>query len=49
VTFAPRSAVNPADIVARVYFEYVGGGTSGGIINRFGTPSSPIPITIVDG
>lgn len=49
VTFAPRSAVNPADIVARVYFDYVGGGTSGGIINRFGTPSEPIPITIVDG
>lgn len=49
VTFAPRSAVNPANIVARVYFDYVGGGTSGGIINRFGTPSSPIPITIVDG
>ena len=44
-----RDAVNPANIVARVYFDYTGAGTSGGVINRFGTPSSPIPITITDG
>lgn len=44
-----RSQVNPANIVARVYFDYVGSGVSGGIINKIGTPSQPIPITIADG
>ena len=41
-----RDQVNPANIVARVYYDYVGGGTAAGVINRIGTPSSPIPIVI---
>ena len=49
VVFIGRDQVVPANIVARIYFDYTGSGTSGGIINQFGTPSSPIPITIIDG
>lgn len=44
-----RDQVNPANIVARVYYDYVGTGLSGGIINKIGTPSEPVPITITDG
>lgn len=41
-----RDQVNPANIIARIYYDYSGGGDAAGVINRFGTPSSPIPITI---
>lgn len=41
-----RSQVNPADIVARIYLDYTARGVGAGAINRFGTPGSPIPITI---
>ncbi len=44
-----RSAVNPANIVARIYLDYFGSGDSGGIINKIGTPSEPVPIVITDG
>lgn len=44
-----RDQVNPANIVARIYLDYTGTGTSTGVINRFGTPSDPIAITITDG
>lgn len=44
-----RSQVNPANIVARVYYDYEAGGTGSGVINRIGTPSEPVQITIVDG
>jgi hypothetical protein len=46
VTSLGRDEVNPANIVARVYYDYVGSGQSGGVINRVGTPSDPIAITI---
>ena len=49
VVFIGRDQVVPANIVARIYFDYTDIGTSGGIINQFGTPNSPIPITIIDG
>lgn len=41
-----RDEVNPANIVARVYYDYLGSAESGGIINRVGTPSDPIAIVI---
>jgi hypothetical protein len=44
-----RDQVNPANIVARIYLDYTATGTSTGVINRFGTPSNPIAITITDG
>lgn len=44
-----RDQVNPANIVARVYLDYSGSADSTGVINRFGTPSDPIVITITDG
>lgn len=44
-----RDQVNPSLIVARIYLDYFGSGTSGGIINKIGTPDSPIPIVITDG
>src|SRR5688572_30993455 len=44
-----RDQVNPANIVARIYLDYSGSGESTGVINRFGTPSDPIQITITDG
>ena len=44
-----RDQVNPANIVARVYLDYTGAGDSSGVINRFGTPTDPIAITITDG
>lgn len=44
-----RDQVNPANIVARIYFDYTGTGTSGGVINKMGTPSDPIMIVIEDG
>ena len=49
VTYLGRDQVNPANIVARIYYDYEGSGTSGGIINKIGTPSSPIQIVISDG
>ncbi len=48
VAFVGRDAVNPANIVARVYYDYNGTGQANGVINRFGTPSNPIPITILN-
>ncbi len=44
-----RDQVNPANIVARIYLDYSGSGDSTGVINRMGTPSDPIAITITDG
>jgi hypothetical protein len=44
-----RDQVNPANIVARIYLDYVGSGDSSGVINRIGTPEDPIAITITDG
>lgn len=44
-----RDQVNPALIVARIYLDYFGSGVSGGVINKLGTPSEPIPIVITDG
>lgn len=41
-----RDQVNPANIVARVYYDYTGTGEAAGVINRMGTPSNPIPIYI---
>ena len=41
-----RDQVNPANIVARIYLDYVGNGDAGGVINKMGTPSNPLPITI---
>lgn len=41
-----RDEVNPANIVARVYYDYIGSAESGGVINRVGTPSDPIAIVI---
>jgi hypothetical protein len=49
VAYLGRDEVNPSNIVARVYYDYTGTGESTGVINRFGTPSNPLPITIVDG
>lgn len=46
VTSLGRDEVNPANIVARVYYNYTGSGESGGVINRVGTPSDPIAIVI---
>lgn len=47
VTSLSRDQVNPANITARVYYDYEANGTGSGVINRIGTPSSPIPITII--
>lgn len=41
-----RDEVNPANIVARVYYDYLGSAESGGVINRVGTPSDPVAIVI---
>lgn len=41
-----RDQVNPANIVARVYYDYTGSGEAAGVINRFGTPANPLPIYI---
>lgn len=41
-----RDQVNPANIVARIYYDYSGTGRAAGVINRIGTPSQPIPIFI---
>jgi hypothetical protein len=48
VAFIGRDEVNPANIVARIYYDYAGNGQAAGVINRFGTPSQPIPITILN-
>lgn len=44
-----RDAVNPANIIARVYYDYTGLGTAAGVINQMGTLSNPIAITILQG
>jgi hypothetical protein len=49
VTYLGRDQVNPANIVARIYYDYAGFGDGAGVINRIGTPSSPITIVISEG
>lgn len=49
VTYLGRDQVNPANIVARIYYDYSPTGNSSGVINRIGTPSSPIQIVISEG
>lgn len=41
-----RDQVNPNNIVARIYYDYRGNGIYAGVINKIGTPSSPISIVI---
>lgn len=44
-----RDAVNPANIIARVYYDYTGTGSAANVINQMGTLSNPIAITILQG
>lgn len=44
-----RDQVNPANIIARVYYDYTGTGVAAGVINQMGTLSNPISITILQG
>ena len=48
VSFLPRSAVNPGNIAARIYNDYNAFAVSFGVINKIGTLSEPIQVTIND-
>lgn len=46
VTFKKRTEVDPQLIIERTYVDYIVSATAAGAINRFGTQSQPISITI---
>jgi len=48
ISFLPRGAVNPGNIAARVYNDYSAFAVSFGVINKIGTLSDPIQVTIND-
>ena len=48
VSFLPRGAVNPGNIAARIYNDYNAFAVSFGVINKIGTLSEPIQVTIND-
>ena len=48
VSFLARGAVNPGNIAARIYNDYNAFAVSFGVINKIGTLSEPIQVTIND-